>query len=198
MRSLFLLFLSLSALTASAVTLDVAKLPAPAHFNWEVSADTALPTNRTDNFRVFRLELTFNATPSNNVQVAFGRDTLPEDGFLELEETDLIVGWDCGEWVLRPQDMRDWYTSAPASNSGPHTLTASIRVNAQGVPLSAVFTDRDGAGEFTFPGLTLAPFPEWLNPGLWTHLRVTARGSSATNETVRARFLPDGARIIIR
>ncbi len=80
----------LAALTASAVTLDVPQLPAPAYLNWEVAADTALPANRTNGLRVFRLELTFDATPSNNVQVAFGRDTLPEDGFLKLEETDCI------------------------------------------------------------------------------------------------------------
>ena len=198
MRSLFLFSLSLSALSAAAVTLDVPRLSDPAYLNWEVSADTALPANRTDNLRVFRLELTFNATPSNNVQVAFGRDTLPEDGFLEVEETDLILGWDCGEWFLRPQGLRERYAFPSAVTNGTHTLTASIRVNTQGVPQSAVFTDRDGAGEFPFPGLTLAPFPEWLNPGLWTHLRVTARGSSATNETVSVRFLPDGAMIFIR
>ncbi len=181
---------------ALAVTLDVERLPAPPFPGWEVSSDAALPSNRTDNMRTFRLELTFNATPSNNVQVAFGRDTLPEDGFLEAEETDCIIGFDCGEWFLRPQDMRDRYTSAPANTSGPHTLKVSVRVNAQGVPQSAAFSDGEDA--FTFPGLTLSPFPDWLNPGLWTHLRVTARGSSAANETIGVRYLPDGAKIIIR
>ena len=38
----------------------------------------------------------------------------------------------------------------------------------------------------------------WLKPDLWTHLRVTVRGAAAANENVSAKFLPDGARIIIR
>jgi hypothetical protein len=193
----FLLIVSAGlALSASAVTFDVPRLPAPAYFNWEVSADTALPANKTDNFRVFRLELTFDATPSNNVQVAFGRDTLPGDGFLEPEETDCIIGWDCGEWFLRPQGLRERYASPSAVTDGTRTLTASIRVNAQGAPRTAAFSD--GQAAFTFPGLTQAPFPEWLNPCLWTHLRVTARGSSAANETVSVRHLPDGVKILIR
>lgn len=110
-----------AALTAGAVTLDVPRLPAPAFADREVSGDAALPAGRTADLRTFRLELTFDATPSNNVQVAFA-----------------------------------------------------------------------------FPGLALTPFPGWLKPDLWTCLRVTARGVSAANENVSAKFLPDGARIVIR
>ncbi len=69
-------------------------------------------------------------------------------------------------------------------------------MNAQGVPQSAAFSDGEDA--FTFSGLSLAPFPEWLNPGLWTHLRVTARGSSAAGETISVRYLPDGTKILVR
>jgi hypothetical protein len=67
-----------------------------------------------------------------------------------------------------------------------------------GVPKSVTF--KDGAGVFAFPGLTLAPVPAWVYPDLWTCLRVTARGcgENSTNNTVRARFLKDGAVIILR
>ena len=145
-----------AVLPAFSVTLDVARLPVPSFADREVSGDVALPADRTAGLRTFRLELTFDATPSNNVQVAFGRDILPADGDLAAEETDFIKG------VCQPP----------------------------------VF--KDGAAAFAFPGLALTPFPDWLRPDLWTHLRVTVRGVSAANETVSARFLPDGARIIIR
>ena len=65
--------------------------------------------------RYFTFKLAFNATPSNNVEMAFGTanrttDSLPvgngntgttgilpvEDGVLTLDEYDLTVGWDCG------------------------------------------------------------------------------------------------------
>ena len=196
MPNLYLLVLSLSALSAAAVTLDVPQLPAPSFADREVSVDAALPAGRTEKLRVFRLEMTFDATPSNNVQVAFGQDTMPADGALAAEETAYIIGWDCGEWFLRPQGLRERHAVAAAVTNGTHTLTAAFRVTSQGGCLPPVFTD--GSAAFEFPGLALSPFPDWLKPDLWTHLRVTVRGLSAANETVSARFLPDGARIIIR
>ena len=197
MRKLCLLSLSFSVLSAAAVTLDVARLPAPSYADREASGDTALPpTNRMDNLRTFRLEMTFEATPSNNVQVAFGRDNRPADGALAAEETDFIIGWECGEWFIRPQGLRERYAFPAAATNGTHTLTASIRVTSQGVCQPPVF--EDGSSAFAFPGLALTPFPGWLKPDLWTHLRVTVRGAAAANENVSAKFLPDGARIIIR
>jgi len=185
-----------AALTAGAVTLDVPRLPAPAFADGESSGDAALPAGRTADLRTFRLELTFDATPSNNVQVAFGRDNLPADGALAAEETGFIIGWECGEWFIRPQGLRERYAFPAAATNGARTLTASIRMTSQGVCQPPVF--EDGASAFAFPGLALTPFPGWLKPGLWTCLRVTARGVSAANENVSAKFLPDGARIIIR
>jgi len=198
MRNLYLFVLPLSALSAAAVTLDVARLPAPSQADREVSGDAVLPdaTNRMDNLRTFRLEMTFEATPSNNVQVAFGRDNRPADGALAAEETDFIIGWECGEWFIRPQGLRERYALPAAATNGTHTLTASIRVTSQGVCQPPVF--EDGSSAFAFPGLALTPFPGWLKPDLWTHLRVTVRGAAAANENVSAKFLPDGARIIIR
>ena len=196
MRNLYLFVLPLSVLSAAAVTLDVARLPQPSFADREVSENVALPANRLDSLRVFRLEMTFDATASNNVQVAFGHDAMPADGALSAEETAYIIGWDCGEWFLRPQGLRERYAVAAAVTNGAHTLTAAIRVNAQGVPQSVAFKDGDAA--FTFGGLALPPFPDWLRPDLSTSLRLTVRGGSAANETVSAKFLPDGARIIIR
>lgn len=187
---------ALAALTAGAVTLDVARLPAPAFADREVSGDASLPANRTNDLRTFRLELAFDATPSNNVQVAFGRDNLPADGFLAAEETDFIIGWDCGGWFLRPQGLADRHTFTPGTAGGRRTLTASVRVDAQGAPQSVTF--RDGTAGFTFGGLALTPFPDWLRPDLWTRLRVTARGADIPAENVSVRFMRDGATVTLR
>ena len=157
MRKLCLLALSFSVLSAAAVTLDVARLPAPSYADREASGDAALPpTNRMDNLRTFRLEMTFGATPSNNVQVAFGRDNRPADGALAAEETDFIIGWECGEWFIRPQGLRERYAFAPAASSGARTLTAAIRVSSQGVCQTPAF--KDGGTAFTFAGLPLTRF----------------------------------------
>ncbi len=197
MRSPILSALALSALSAVAATLDVARLPAPCYADREASGDAALPpTNRMDSLRTFRLEMAFASTPSNNVQVAFGRDALPADGALAAEETDFIIGWDCGEWFIRPRGLRERYAFPPAVSSGTRTLTVSIRVTSQGVPQTPAF--RDGGTAFTFAGLPTDPFPDWLRPDLWTHLRVTVRGAGTPGENIRAVFAPDGARILIR
>ena len=47
--------------------------------------------------RHIRLTLAFDPSPTNAVQVAFGRDA-NADGDLAPEETALRVGCDCGEW----------------------------------------------------------------------------------------------------
>ena len=196
MRRRVLLLAALAAGSAGAVTLDVPRLPAPAFADREVSGDAALPAGRTADLRTFRIELTFDATPSNNVQVAFGRDNLPADGFLAAEETDFIVGWDCGEWVLRLQGLTDRHTFTPETPEGRRTLTASVRVDAQGAPQSVAF--RDGTAEFTFGGLALTPFPDWLRPDLWTRLRVTVRGTDIPAENVSVKFMQDGAIVTLR
>jgi len=191
-----LLAILLLAQCAHAVTLDVARLPEPAFADGEVSADAALPAGRTNDLRTFRLEMTFDATPSNNVQAAFGRDAAPADGCLDAGETDFIIGWDCGEWFLRPRGLREWHVFPSAVANGTRTLTVFIRVTSNGLFQAPVF--KDSGTVFTFPGLQTSPFPDWLNPGLWTHLRVTARGADAPGESVKAVFAPGGARIFIR
>ncbi|HHU15824.1 MAG TPA: hypothetical protein GXZ62_11635, partial [Lentisphaerae bacterium] len=65
-----------AALAAGAATLEVPRLPEPATADREVSATHALPA-APGGPRVFRLELVFEATPSNHVQVCLGRDTAP-------------------------------------------------------------------------------------------------------------------------
>ncbi|MGI6391796.1 MAG: hypothetical protein ACOX7Q_16685 [Kiritimatiellia bacterium] len=184
-----------AALAAGAATLEVPRLPEPATADREVSATHALPA-APGGPRVFRLELVFEATPSNHVQVCLGRDTAPADGVLDAGETDLAIGWDRGGWFLSPRGLRARHAVPAASSNGTQRLTALIRVTASGVCLPPAFTDRDGA--VTFAGLPPPPLPEWLHPGTWDTLRVTARGADAPQERIKTVFAPDGARITIK
>ena len=52
----------------------------------------------TDNKWTLTIER--DAVASNSVEVVFGRDA-NEDGVLGIEEGELSVGWDCGEWFWR-------------------------------------------------------------------------------------------------
>ena len=194
----FLPTLVLLPLAAAAATLDVPRLPSPVFADREVSGDATLPTGIQDDLRRFRLELSFDATPTNNVQVAFGRDAEPLDGALAAEEAAFIIGWDSGEWFLRPAGLKERFVHAPADGQTPRqrNLRAAIRVNTQGTPTAVEFSD--DAGAFAFDGLPPVPTPLWLTPDNWNLLRVTVRGVAVAEEDVRVRFLPDGATIILR
>ena len=184
-----------AALAAGAAALEAPRLPEPATADREVSATHALPA-APGGPRVFRLELVFEATPSNHVQVCLGRDTAPADGVLDAGETDLAIGWDRGGWFLSPRGLRTRHAVPAASSNGTQRLTALIRVTASGVCLAPAFADRDGA--VAFAGLPQPPLPEWLRPGTWDTLRVTARGADAPQERIKTVFAPDGARITIK
>jgi len=188
--------LTLLATVSFAATLDVPRLPEPAFADREVSASSALPAGRLDGLRVFRLELAFDATPSNNVLVALGRDAAPADGHLDAGEADLSVGWNRGEWFLLPRGLRERHAVSAASSNGAQRLTAYIRVTSQGVCLPPSFADGDG--EITFGSLDTTPFPEWLRPDIWDSLRVTVRGADTPQENIKAVFAPDGARISVK
>ena len=190
-RTAYATLAAAAALTASAATLDVPRLPEPPFADRETSASHALPAGRTNGLRTFRLEMTFEATPSNNVQVSLGRDAAPADGALDAGETDVTVGWDRGEWFIAPRGLRSRHAAPAATSNGLQKLTAFIRVTAAGDCPPPSFADRDGA--VAFAGLPAGPLPGWLRPDTWDTLRVTARGHAGADETVRARFLPDGA-----
>lgn len=78
----------------SASALTVPELAAPVFSDTEVSTNVAMMA-WAENTRLFNVTLQFDATPSNNVQVAFGVDE-SLDGNLSAEESSLTLGWDCG------------------------------------------------------------------------------------------------------
>ena len=92
-----LLLAVLFPLAASAVS--VAPLPQSAYADTEVSTNIAFVVDRA---MMTRIEFTvaLDATPTNNVEIAFGADA-DEDGVLAPRETRLVVGWDCGAWFVR-------------------------------------------------------------------------------------------------
>ena len=70
-------------------------------------ADTETVTNvafSAGSEAVLRLCMSFDAGPSNNAELVFGRDA-DGDGALSLDEERLCVGWDCGSWKV--VDRRD-------------------------------------------------------------------------------------------
>ncbi len=84
---------------ACAADFDLPTPPPSPYPDTESSVNVAV-TNWPGLGRRVKLTLSANFTPSNCVQVAFGQDT-NADGDLAPEETQLLLGVDCGEPFAR-------------------------------------------------------------------------------------------------
>jgi len=182
------------ATTVQAASLTVTNLPPP-QAGWEASKDVPLPPRQAET-RLFKAEITFTATVSNNVQMAFGKDT-DGDSFLPAEETSATVGWDRGAWFILSPDLLQRFTCVPpdAAVATNRTLQMSMRLSANGDPLSLSFKDGNGAA-LVFEGLE--GIPSWISPARWDTAALTARGWDTRDEEATFTFVVDGTRILLR
>ena len=119
------------------------------------------------------------------------------DGKLAAEETDMILGWDCGKWFLRPKGLRTRYSSTVTNFvAGTRTFIASINLYPNGTPKEIIFTDN--GQKITFKDFKVTESVAWLKPDDWSLLRVTTRGADVANEDVKVKFGVDKMMIIIR
>ena len=167
-------------------------------------ADTEVTTNLAftawePRQRQFAYELAFEATPSNNFEVAFGRG---DNGVLSRAEADFIVGWDCGEWF-----------ASVASRTNEEGAVASTNLVARDVQpmgsrrLRVVFTTgragavRAASAQLCAPGVTnelfAAPFA-WPYDPHWNRVHLTARGFDEPSASFCSQTTPDGSTITLR
>ena len=141
----------------------VSQLPTPERPLAEVETNVVFSTGvATDNKWTLTIER--DTAASSCVEVVFGCDA-NEDGALGIEEGELSVGWDCGEWFWR--DRR---------------ANAACRVEGTAQHLDmTLYLNRDRAARslasFVFPPVVS---PTCFNPD-WNLARVVSRGA----ETVR-------------
>ena len=190
-----LLFCVGAALAAWARTVVPASLPPAVHADTEVS--TYVPfTAVLDAAGRFAFDLSCRATPSNNVEVAFGSDAIG-DGVLELEETDRVVGWDCGSWFTRKgadgacqMENGEWKIENGVEPE-VRTLSWRVRVRTDGTPFRLEAT---ADGTLVFADL---PLESTYSPS-WNLLRLTGRGLDESLETFTFSVTPDGTTFIMR
>ena len=142
----------------------VPQLPTPVRPLAEVETNVVFSTGTaTDNKWTLTIER--DAATSNSVEVVFGCDA-NEDGALGIEEGELSIGWDCGEWFWR--DRR---------------ANAACRVEGTARHLDMTLYLRDRAAE----SLASSVFPPVVSPTCfnpdWNLARVVSRGA----ETVRVK-----------
>ncbi len=159
-----LLFSSLCLASSFAVS----TMPEAEWDDTEVVTNAALPAARADS-RVFAFSLELDATASNNVEVAFGRDA-DRDGVLSRGEAGLLVGWDCGEWKV--VDCATGDEVVEQGMEGRVSFEWRLEFNAADVPRSLSVTINDSAA---FAALAANP-PRFLYSSEWDMVRVVCRG----------------------
>ena len=124
MKTVFVIVSLLALPVFAAHGVNVAQLPDSEFADTEVVTNVVLSLSCDD---ISRLQLTIDleASPSNNVEVAVGHDA-DGDGSLSLDESALVVGYDCGEWFTRSA-ASDAVTCEQVSNSGTFHRVYSIR-----------------------------------------------------------------------
>ena len=162
-----------------------------------VYADTEVATNVPFAFgpqgaKNFQFDLCFAATPSNNVQLAFGRDC-DSDGALSADEVGMAFAWDCGGWRIVNGATGETLSSAAATTNEVKSLSWDL-VLWRGLPRRLSVAEN---GVEVFAGLSDAPRP-WFHSMGWDMLRLTARGVDAPQESVRVGVEISGYLINLR
>ena len=141
----------------------------------------------------FSFSLSCLATPSNNVEVAFGADA-NANGSLEPDETDLVVGWNRGNWFVQKGVDGERFSGASTSMEDVKTLAWSYRFSAAPTHARLEVT-ADGVTAFS---ALAEDSPEWLHRREWNLMRLTGRGLYDSDETFTVGTPLDPTAILFR
>ena len=183
------LFVILSAAARQPVT---SALPPSAYADTEVSTNVPF-TAWEEHQKRFEYRLSFEVTPSNNVQVAFGSDA-DADGVLGPDEERLVVGWDCGEWFVLDATNGVRLADAAQPTNRAQTLAFVFETRSNGA-VKSLSLSSDGVG--LFPSLAATP-PKWLYDTRWDMFRLTARGVDDPHAEFRVQTIPCGFSLTLK
>lgn len=181
----FLSFAAAVLLTSEAFarTILVPTQPVSEFADTEVSTNIVMHTSRTDT-RDVEIHIQLSGTPTNDLEVAFGRD-VNTNGLLESEEIETVYGWRAGRYFI--ENVRTWdrFEAEAAANALCGVVDIQLRNNEQIVPKRFAATC---GGETAFAELTTRPPPAWLFRESWNMVHVTRRGVGVPSEWVRCKL----------
>ena len=154
-------------------------MPEATHDDTEVVTNFASAAINSDS-RVFAFTLELDATPSNNVEVAFGRDA-DGDGALSRSEAAMLVGWNCGVWEI--VDCATGNTFSETGQAGHVTLNWQLKFSPSGVPSSF---EVSASGRNLFSNLSAHP-PQFLFSPEWDKVRLVCRGMDAPHPSLSGK-----------
>ena len=188
MYKLCLLFVAISSM-ALALPPVCPALPPVAHIDTETVTNLPFAAWQ-EHIGKFKFSLTCRTTATNNVQFAFGHDA-DDDGILSLEESDLVVGWDCGKWFVQGGYDAERIETAVGTGDG-QTLVWTVRLSPRTAVPESVTSTVDGTP--VFGGVDAGMFYRKN----WNMFRLTGRGLADSAESPVVQILPDSLTILMR
>ncbi len=149
------------------------RLPPSEFTDTEASSNFVFSTG-TDAERNWILAVEADVSSNNNVQIEFGQD-IDEDGYLAVNERELVIGWDCGDWICK--DRRGGRESRVAGLPGRRKSVLRLVLDEDRNVKSAT-----GA----FDGVCISN----LFNSSWNMARVVVRGNPSANEVVKSVLFP--------
>ena len=179
---------SLSAFVpANAVEATLHGCPPP-----DTEYETNLVAEAWDDFdRIMGVRLEFTASPSNNVQAAFGFDE-NHDGVLSVEESEFTLGWDCGSWLVSGYGVES--VESATVQTGRKSFSWRARLDEGGRVCELIAKDGNAA---VFSSLT-SNIPEWICRRSWDTMRLTARGTVDPGAVLYIGNKPNPLHVILR
>ncbi len=178
-KGVITVLLAAAGMFASARTIVVQTQPVSPWPDTEVSTNVVLHRDRTDT-RKLHVHFQFEGTPTNGLEVAFGRDE-NTNGVLDVAETETVYGWRAGRYFI--ENARDWERHEVSALANATDGVVDIHLENDSAFVPKRFTATCG-GETAFARFAARP-PPWLFRADWTHARVTRRGKGVPPEWVR-------------
>ena len=172
--------------------INVPTQPSSPYADSEVSTNLVLNASRTD-VKELKLNLQFNAAPSNNFEVAFGRDS-NTNCVLDVEEIETTYGWRGGRYFVEDVSGLDRIEETAISSSTNGVMDIKVEIGAN-FAIKSVSAICDGVP--AFEALSTEP-PQWLYKGHWNMMRVARRGAEPTSEWIRCTVNYNHVLILMR
>lgn len=177
---LFAVVLSAGFAAFAGRSIVVPTFPTSVFADTEVSTNIVLHGRRTDTWKV-DLHIQLAGSPTNNLEVAFGRDA-NTNGVLDVEEIETMYGWRGGRYFIENVPAWDRIEVEAATNALCGVCDIHLENNTSVVPKRFAATC---GGVAAFGGLATTPPPAWLFKREWDMVRIVRRGTGVPSEWVR-------------
>ena len=217
MKHILLTAIAIVSLAAGAwPTLRPARLPRSEYADTEVSRCYSydFTTKSADRLDI-GMELT--TTPSNCFVVGIGRD-MNTNGWLEATESQFVIGWDAGRWIMKGRGDTEVAGSGRGSagtasvqqqvggwvfgrhESAEATTNTLKRMVWQAWPQHRrpVRLEATENGVPIFTEFATNAIPLWAWPNGWDTVKVTARGVDDPQERAKVHVMVNGTLIFVR